>query len=52
MALQKPDPIPAAQEWDADTTRFMLDEVVPQMKTLLQMGDGEFTCFSCHAAEQ
>src|SRR5690606_6269812 len=52
MELQQPDPIPAAREWDAETTRFMVDEIVPQMQSLLQMEKDEFTCFSCHGAEQ
>ena len=49
--LTAPDPIPSAMDYDADTTRFMLDEVAPKMRALLHEDQRTFTCFSCHGKE-
>lgn len=51
------DPISAAREYDADATRFMLEQVVPKMLELL--GEPPATspeaqgraCFECHQKE-
>jgi hypothetical protein len=52
FALAKPDPIPAATEYDAKVTKFMMDDVVPKMATLMGMEAGkEMNCFSCHESE-
>jgi hypothetical protein len=38
-------------EYDAETTQFMLDKVLPEMRGLLQEDESGFTCFSCHSQE-
>lgn len=53
FALEKPDPIPASEEYDAETTKFMMEKVVPKMAELMGMEPGkEFGCFNCHEAEE
>lgn len=51
FALEKPNPMPAAQEYDAEVTAFMADVVVPKMAALMSMGPNEFGCFNCHETE-
>ncbi len=54
MPLPADDPIAMAQDYDPDITKFMVDEVVPQMGEMLGMGvdastgKGEFGCHACH----
>lgn len=57
FSLPKENTLDWARDYDADTTRFMVDEVVPEMAKLLDMppydadtGKG-FGCFGCHQAE-
>lgn len=50
FALEKPDPMPAAMDYDAETTKFMAEQVVPRMAELL--GNDAFNCFNCHDAEE
>lgn len=57
LPLSKENTIQAAMEYDEEVTKFMVDEVVPQMATLLktepynpETGQG-FGCFGCHPAE-
>lgn len=53
FALEMPDPIPASKDYDAPVTDFMMTKVVPKMANLMQMEPAkEFTCFSCHDAEE
>jgi hypothetical protein len=53
FALTKPDPIPASTEYDAATTKFMVDEVMPKMAKLMGGEPGTtFTCFNCHDSEE
>lgn len=53
FALEKPDPIPASTEYDAKTTTFMMETVVPKMAGLMGMEPGkELNCFSCHDSEE
>jgi hypothetical protein len=55
--LSGSDPLTAAMEYDEKVTRFMIDEVVPQMAELLgtvpwspENQDG-LGCFACHPSE-
>ncbi len=54
MPLPAEDPIAMAEGYDPDVTKFMVDEVVPQMGELLgksvdaSTGKGEFGCHACH----
>jgi hypothetical protein len=56
--LPKKDPVKAAMDYDEKVTKFMVDKVVPDMATLLELkpvnangAPGEFGCFSCHPVE-
>ena len=52
FALPEADPVAAALEHDAKTARLMVDEVVPEMRSLLGRNDPataqRLSCFSCH----
>lgn len=55
--LSASDPLTGAMEYDEEVTRFMVDEVVPQMAAMLgtepwspENQDG-LGCFACHPAE-
>jgi hypothetical protein len=53
FALSKPDPLPAAMEYDAKTTKFMNEVVTPKMASLFGTEPGTgFGCFNCHDAEE
>jgi cytochrome c553 len=49
--LTKPNPIPAAKDYDEQVTNFMQTEVVPRMGELLGTADS-FNCFACHDTEE
>jgi hypothetical protein len=56
--LPKNDPVKAAMDYDEKVTKFVVDKVVPDMATLLEMkpvnangAPDEFGCFSCHPTE-
>jgi hypothetical protein len=55
-ALPAVDTVKAATEYDAKTTQFMLDEVVPAMREMLGKDDAgaeaRFGCLSCHLTEK
>lgn len=50
--LSKDDPLAAGKDYDEAITKFMSDEVVPQMAELLQekAGPDGFWCMECHPA--
>jgi len=56
--LPKENTIQAAMDYDAKTTKFMIEQVVPEMAKLLdeepydpETQKGHFGCFSCHPSE-
>jgi hypothetical protein len=56
--LPADNPVKAAMDYDEKVTRFMIDEVMPDMAQLLELqsgdpatGLGEFGCLSCHPTE-
>jgi len=52
--LSKENTLQESLEYDADVTNFMMADVTPALKTLLNTGTGKPTtvnCFSCHTAE-
>ena len=52
-ALDPADPIASGNSYDEDTTKFMLEKVVPRMAELMQQEPvTEFNCFSCHDKEE
>lgn len=54
MPLPAEEPIAMARDFDEEVTKFMVDEVMPQMGELLgesvdaTTGKGEFGCHACH----
>lgn len=54
MPLPAEDPIATARDFDEDVTKFMVDEIMPQMGEMLgesvdaTTGKGEFGCHACH----
>jgi hypothetical protein len=53
-ALPKENTLQSSLEYDTEVTNFMMGEVTPALKKLLNTGSGapvEASCFSCHPVE-